>query len=200
MLSHYCSNKQGKWRDDVTSPRKWVVSWLWISIFCRWLNNSSILLGRMMMILKPTYWLIGICRSVHPSAQRWSSYDIVSKGSSLLSITSKPKVAMTQEYEGGLVLGSQPLALSSPAFKGSLMRSSLCSQVSMMAVDEMYGDLPLLEKDRYWDASEPRAPYTAATVSMLHQPSFQGSTFDITWVLEGTIRTNLKSCLSRADQ
>ncbi|XP_077183363.1 bestrophin-2a [Paroedura picta] len=57
-------------------------------------------------------------------------------------------------------------------------------QVSMMAVDEMYGDLPLLEKDRYWDASDPRAPYTAATVSMLHQPSFQGSTFDITLAKE----------------
>ncbi|KAL8211712.1 UNVERIFIED_CONTAM: Bestrophin-2 [Gekko kuhli] len=57
-------------------------------------------------------------------------------------------------------------------------------QVSMMAVDEMYGDVPLLEKDRYWDASDPRAPYTAATVSMLHQPSFQGSTFDITLAKE----------------
>ncbi|XP_042308481.1 bestrophin-2 [Sceloporus undulatus] len=53
-------------------------------------------------------------------------------------------------------------------------------QVSMMAVDEMYGDLPLLEKDRYWDASNPRAPYTAATVFLLQQPSFQGSTFDMT--------------------
>ncbi|XP_054832020.1 bestrophin-2 [Eublepharis macularius] len=57
-------------------------------------------------------------------------------------------------------------------------------QVSMMAVDEMYEDLPLLEKDRYWDASNPRAPYTAATVSMLHQPSFQGSTFDMTLAKE----------------
>ncbi|EMP37234.1 Bestrophin-2 [Chelonia mydas] len=54
------------------------------------------------------------------------------------------------------------------------------TQVSMMAVDEMYDDLPLLEKDRYWDASNPRAPYTAATVFLLHQPSFQGSTFDMT--------------------
>ncbi|XP_013914540.1 PREDICTED: bestrophin-2 [Thamnophis sirtalis] len=53
------------------------------------------------------------------------------------------------------------------------------TQVSMMAVDEMYGDLPLLEKDRYWDASNPRAPYTAATVFLLQQPSFQGSTFDV---------------------
>ncbi|XP_061472709.1 bestrophin-2 isoform X2 [Rhineura floridana] len=57
-------------------------------------------------------------------------------------------------------------------------------QVSMMAVDEMYGDLPLLEKDRYWDASNPRAPYTAATVFQLQQPSFQGSTFDITLAKE----------------
>ncbi|XP_028573210.2 bestrophin-2a [Podarcis muralis] len=57
-------------------------------------------------------------------------------------------------------------------------------QVSMMAVDEMYGDLPLLEKDRYWDASNPRAPYTAATVFLLQQPSFQGSTFDMTLAKE----------------
>ncbi|XP_063152554.1 bestrophin-2 [Candoia aspera] len=57
-------------------------------------------------------------------------------------------------------------------------------QVSMMAVDEMYGDLPLLEKDRYWDASNPRAPYTAATVFLLQQPSFQGSTFDVTLAKE----------------
>ncbi|KAG6920449.1 bestrophin 2, partial [Chelydra serpentina] len=46
--------------------------------------------------------------------------------------------------------------------------------------DEMYDDLPLLERDRYWDASNPRAPYTAATVFLLHQRSFQGSTFDMT--------------------
>ncbi|XP_056678669.1 bestrophin-2 [Monodelphis domestica] len=53
-------------------------------------------------------------------------------------------------------------------------------QVSMLAVDEMYDDLPLLEKDLYWDAADARAPYTAATAFMMHQPSFQGSTFDIT--------------------
>ncbi|XP_038627302.1 bestrophin-2 [Tachyglossus aculeatus] len=53
-------------------------------------------------------------------------------------------------------------------------------QVSMLAVDEMYDDLPMLEKDRYWDAANARAPYTAATLFLLHQPSFQGSTFDIT--------------------
>ncbi|XP_055519996.1 bestrophin-2-like isoform X1 [Leucoraja erinacea] len=55
-----------------------------------------------------------------------------------------------------------------------------CIQVSMMAVDDMYQDLPLMEKDRYWDESNPRPPYTAATVFVLQKPSFQGSTFDMT--------------------
>ncbi|KAL4647924.1 bestrophin-2 [Arapaima gigas] len=52
-------------------------------------------------------------------------------------------------------------------------------QVSMMAVDEMYGDLPMLERDRYWNDSNPRPPYTAATLFVLRKPSFQGSTFDM---------------------
>ncbi|XP_029949291.1 bestrophin-2-like [Salarias fasciatus] len=52
-------------------------------------------------------------------------------------------------------------------------------QVSMMAVDEMYGDLPMMERDRYWNDSNPRAPYTAATLFVLRKPSFQGSTFDM---------------------
>ncbi|XP_063786247.1 bestrophin-2 isoform X2 [Pseudophryne corroboree] len=52
-------------------------------------------------------------------------------------------------------------------------------QVSMMAVDEMYGDVPLLVKDRYWNDSDPRPPYTAATLFQKRQPSFQGSTFDM---------------------
>ncbi|XP_059588973.1 bestrophin-2 [Alligator mississippiensis] len=56
--------------------------------------------------------------------------------------------------------------------------------VSMLAVDEMYEDLPLLERDRYWDAANPRAPYTAATAFLLQQPRFQGSTFDITLAKE----------------
>ncbi|XP_035559481.1 bestrophin-2a isoform X2 [Canis lupus baileyi] len=57
-------------------------------------------------------------------------------------------------------------------------------QVSMLAVDEMYDDLAMLEKDLYWDATEARAPYTAATAFLLQQPSFQGSTFDITLAKE----------------
>ncbi|CAL1602029.1 unnamed protein product [Knipowitschia caucasica] len=52
-------------------------------------------------------------------------------------------------------------------------------QVSMMAVDEMYSDLPLMQRDRYWNDSNPRPPYTAATVFVLRKPSFQGSTFDM---------------------
>ncbi|TNM85995.1 hypothetical protein fugu_008266 [Takifugu bimaculatus] len=52
-------------------------------------------------------------------------------------------------------------------------------QVSMMAVDEMYGDLPMMERDRYWNDSNPRPPYTAATLFDLRKPSFQGSTFDM---------------------
>ncbi|XP_006900895.1 PREDICTED: bestrophin-2 [Elephantulus edwardii] len=57
-------------------------------------------------------------------------------------------------------------------------------QVSMLAVDEMYDDLPMMEKDLYWDLAEARAPYTAATAFLLHHPSFQGSTFDITMAKE----------------
>ncbi|XP_008406852.1 bestrophin-2 isoform X2 [Poecilia reticulata] len=53
------------------------------------------------------------------------------------------------------------------------------TQVSMMAVDEMYGDLPMMERDRYWNDSNPRPPYTAATLFVLRKPSFQGSTFDM---------------------
>lgn len=52
----------------------------------------------------------------------------------------------------------------------------------MMAVDEMYGDLPDMERDRYWNDSNPRPPYTAATLGVRHRPSFQGSTFDMTYV------------------
>ena len=53
----------------------------------------------------------------------------------------------------------------------------------MMAVDEMYADLPMMERDRYWNDSNPRPPYTAATLFVLRKPSFQGSTFDMAYVL-----------------
>lgn len=64
-------------------------------------------------------------------------------------------------------------------FQAPLFPAYPCPQVSMLAVDEMYDDLAMLEKDLYWDAAEARAPYTAATAFLRQQP-FQGSTFDIT--------------------
>ncbi|XP_009884589.1 PREDICTED: bestrophin-1-like [Charadrius vociferus] len=51
-------------------------------------------------------------------------------------------------------------------------------QVSLMAVDEMHQDLPILEKDPYWNEPDPQPPYTAATAEY-KRPSFLGSTFDI---------------------
>uniref|UniRef100_A0A670XUD2 Bestrophin homolog n=1 Tax=Pseudonaja textilis TaxID=8673 RepID=A0A670XUD2_PSETE len=51
-------------------------------------------------------------------------------------------------------------------------------QVSLMAVDEMHQDLPALQKDPYWNESDPQPPYTAATAEY-KRTSFLGSTFDI---------------------
>uniref|UniRef100_A0A672THW7 Bestrophin homolog n=1 Tax=Strigops habroptila TaxID=2489341 RepID=A0A672THW7_STRHB len=57
-------------------------------------------------------------------------------------------------------------------------------QVSMLAVDELYGEVPALERDRYWDAASPRVPYTAAAAPLRHPP-FRGSACDITYVQMG---------------
>ncbi|KAM7084337.1 bestrophin-1 [Molossus nigricans] len=51
-------------------------------------------------------------------------------------------------------------------------------QVSLLAVDEMYRDLPPLERDMYWNDPEPQPPYTAASAQS-RRPSFFGSTFNI---------------------
>uniref|UniRef100_A0A452I1B0 Uncharacterized protein n=1 Tax=Gopherus agassizii TaxID=38772 RepID=A0A452I1B0_9SAUR len=51
-------------------------------------------------------------------------------------------------------------------------------QVSLLAVDDMHQDLPLMEKDLYWNESYPQPPYTAATAEY-KRTSFLGSTFDI---------------------
>ncbi|XP_072291746.1 bestrophin-4 isoform X1 [Eucyclogobius newberryi] len=51
-------------------------------------------------------------------------------------------------------------------------------QVSLLSVDEMYDSLPLVEKDMYWNESEPQPPYTAASVEH-RKPSFMGSALDI---------------------
>ncbi|KAG8438179.1 hypothetical protein GDO86_008755 [Hymenochirus boettgeri] len=51
-------------------------------------------------------------------------------------------------------------------------------QVSLLAVDEMHQDVPPLEKDIYWNDSDPQPPYTASSAET-RRPSYMGSTFDI---------------------
>ncbi|XP_052359702.1 bestrophin-1-like [Oncorhynchus keta] len=51
-------------------------------------------------------------------------------------------------------------------------------QVSLLSVDEMYDTIPLVERDKYWNESEPQPPYTAASVEH-RKPSFMGSALDI---------------------
>lgn len=60
------------------------------------------------------------------------------------------------------------------------MVDSLClaSQVSLLSVDEMYDNLPVVERDMYWNESEPQPPYTAASAEH-RKPSFMGSALDI---------------------
>ncbi|MBN3302311.1 BEST4 protein, partial [Amia calva] len=52
-------------------------------------------------------------------------------------------------------------------------------QVSLLAVDDMYQNLPLAEKDKYWNEASTAIPYTLATVAETLKPSFLGSTFDM---------------------
>ncbi|KAM6217659.1 bestrophin-4 [Rhynchocyon petersi] len=52
-------------------------------------------------------------------------------------------------------------------------------QVSLLSVDDMYQNLPLAEKDPYWDEDLAQPPYTVATVSETLRPSFLGSTFNL---------------------
>ncbi|XP_077555934.1 bestrophin-3-like isoform X2 [Haemaphysalis longicornis] len=51
-------------------------------------------------------------------------------------------------------------------------------KVSYMAVDEMYGKFPRMERDLHWDSQEPDLPYTAAAI--VHKiPTYRGSTVNI---------------------
>ncbi|XP_010608707.1 bestrophin-4 [Fukomys damarensis] len=52
-------------------------------------------------------------------------------------------------------------------------------QVSLLAVDDMYQNLPPTEKDPYWDEAQPQPPYTVATAADSLRPSFLGSTFNL---------------------
>ncbi|XP_012368272.2 bestrophin-1 isoform X2 [Octodon degus] len=56
-------------------------------------------------------------------------------------------------------------------------------QVSLLSVDEMHQNLPPLERDMYWNETEPQPPYTVAA-SQSRRTSFLGSTFDISLQLE----------------
>ncbi|XP_036391467.1 bestrophin-2 [Megalops cyprinoides] len=51
-------------------------------------------------------------------------------------------------------------------------------QVSLLSVDEMYDSVPLMERDKYWNESEPQPPYTTASAEH-RKPSFMGSALDI---------------------
>ncbi|KAJ8002537.1 hypothetical protein DPEC_G00159940 [Dallia pectoralis] len=51
-------------------------------------------------------------------------------------------------------------------------------QVSLLSVDEMYDSIPLVERDKYWNESEPQPPYTAASAEH-RKPCFMGSALDI---------------------
>uniref|UniRef100_A0AAY4DJG6 Bestrophin homolog n=1 Tax=Denticeps clupeoides TaxID=299321 RepID=A0AAY4DJG6_9TELE len=51
-------------------------------------------------------------------------------------------------------------------------------QVSLLSVDEMYDSVPLVERDKYWNESEPQPPYTAASAEH-RKPSFMGSALDV---------------------
>ncbi|XP_068809037.1 bestrophin-4 [Struthio camelus] len=52
-------------------------------------------------------------------------------------------------------------------------------QVSLLSVDDMYQNLPLAGKDKYWNESTAQPPYTVATAAETLKPSFLGSTFDM---------------------
>ncbi|KAM9324618.1 bestrophin-4 [Gastrophryne carolinensis] len=52
-------------------------------------------------------------------------------------------------------------------------------QVSLLAVDDMYQNLPAMGKDKYWDEQSALPPYTVATAAETLKPSFMGSTFDM---------------------
>ncbi|CAH2310589.1 bestrophin-4 [Pelobates cultripes] len=55
-------------------------------------------------------------------------------------------------------------------------------QVSLLSVDDMYQNLPPMEKDKYWDDQNAAPPYTIATAAETLKPSFMGSAFDMRYV------------------
>ncbi|XP_074077686.1 bestrophin-4 [Macrotis lagotis] len=52
-------------------------------------------------------------------------------------------------------------------------------QVSLLSVDDMYGNLPPVGRDRYWGEAAVQPPYTEASAADSLRPSFLGSTFNL---------------------
>lgn len=81
-------------------------------------------------------------------------------------------------------LASSPSQLSAWVWRGEedpcdLLPTLLLVQVSLLSVDDMYQNLPPMEKDQYWDEEQPQPPYTVATAAETLRPSFLGSTFNL---------------------
>lgn len=68
--------------------------------------------------------------------------------------------------------------LFAPGWSVMVYFCCVASQVSLLSVDEMYDNLPIVERDMYWNESEPQPPYTAASAEH-RKPSFMGSALDI---------------------
>lgn len=66
--------------------------------------------------------------------------------------------------------------------------------MSLLSVDEMYDNLPLVERDMYWNESEPQPPYTAASAEH-RKPSFMGSALDIRFWFLGAFFLNFENFL-----
>ncbi|XP_028345230.1 bestrophin-4 [Physeter macrocephalus] len=76
--------------------------------------------------------------------------------------------------------GSPSLPVLSPGMQERGILVTRCtSQVSLLSVDDMYQNLPPVEKDPYWDEDSAQPPYTVATVAESLRPSFLGSTFNL---------------------
>ncbi|KAI4874326.1 hypothetical protein NFI96_013953 [Prochilodus magdalenae] len=54
-------------------------------------------------------------------------------------------------------------------------------------IDDMYDLVPAVEKDKYWNESEPQPPYTAASAEH-RKPSYMGSALDIRQVFHNTLK------------
>uniref|UniRef100_A0A4X2LSN6 Bestrophin n=1 Tax=Vombatus ursinus TaxID=29139 RepID=A0A4X2LSN6_VOMUR len=78
-------------------------------------------------------------------------------------------------YAGWLKVGTKrPFGLKVSPGEGNQLVS-----VSLLSVDDMYGDLPPMGRDRYWGEAAAQPPYTVASAADSLRPSFMGSTFNL---------------------